>query len=105
MNMETEADLKFEEIQKDKDWFDDGGEMGEPKNEEKPKKVDPDGKCDIKFEIITKFFQKINDSKGRKKGEFLERFFKEYLFSQYRKQAFAYLRLILPHVTLFSFMF
>lgn len=97
IEIQKDKDPKIEDIQADKDFLDEGV-IGEPKVEEKLKKVDPDAHCDIKFEMITKFFQKINDLKGKKKGEFLDRFFKEYLFVQDRKHAFAYLRLILPHL-------
>jgi len=96
--MEFEYDEKIEDIQKDKDWSFGGGATDEMKGDQKYRKVDPDGKCDLEFNILTKFFQKVNDSKGKKKSEFVEKFFKEYLFPRDRKHAFAYLRLILPHV-------
>jgi len=96
--MEFEYDEKIEEIQKDKDWSFGAAGNDEIKADQKYRKVDPEGKCDLEFNILTKFFQKVNDSKGKKKSEFVEKFFKEYLFPKDRKHAFAYLRLILPHL-------
>ena len=54
--------------------------------------------CDLRFEILTRFFNKVNDLKGKKKSEFVQKFFEEYLFKKDRVHAFSYLRLILPHV-------
>ena len=101
--MEFEYEPKIEEIAKDKeDWTLTNGGTDDTKYEEKPRKVDPDGKCDLKFEILTKFFQRVNDTKGKKKSEFVVKFFQEFLFPKDRKHAFAYLRLILPHVRILS---
>ena len=62
--MDLELDTKHEEIQKDKDWFDTDISQDQKVEEKGKKPVDPDGRCDLKFEMLTKFFQKINDSKG-----------------------------------------
>jgi len=41
---------------------------------------------------------KVNDLKGKKKSEFVTKFFEEFLFKRDRRNAFSYLRLILPHL-------
>lgn len=62
------------------------------------KKGGPDGYSSLAFNILTRYFRKVGELRGRHKTEFADKFLNEYLFKKDRGNVFTVMRLLLPHV-------